>query len=250
MFSLFQRFSEYRKLFGPAGISLALRARFSSVPIEVETRPIGSPHPLWIRLKTSDLPTLQKVWRDHEYAIRLKTEPKFIIDAGANIGIASIYFATKFPNARVIAIEPEEGNFALLERNTKPYANISSIKAALWKESGEVSLIDPGHGPWSFQTRGDAKDSVPRVEAITIRDIQQKFSARQIDIFKIDIEGAEKEIFENAEPWIDQVGVIMAETHDRFRAGCSRALYLAAQKLDHEETRGETVILARKELVA
>jgi FkbM family methyltransferase len=250
MFSIFQRFSEYRTLFGPSGISLALRARFSSGPLEVETHPTGFPHPLWIRLKTSDLPTLQKVWRDREYAIRLKDEPSFIIDAGANIGIASIYFATKFPNARVIAIEPEEKNFALLERNTRPYANISPVKAALWNESGEVSLIDPGQGPWSFQTRGDTPNSTIRVKAITIPDIQQKFSVRQIDILKIDIEGAEKEIFENAAPWIDDVGVIMAETHDRFRAGCSRALYLAAQQFDHEEHRGETVILARKELVA
>src|SRR5688572_6336531 len=115
MSGLLQRFGEYQRLFGQAGIGLALRARLASGPVEVETHPIGLKHPLWLRLKTSDLPTLQKVWRDEEY--RFDGDPKFIVDAGANIGIASIYFATKFPNARVIAIEPEPENFTLLEKN-------------------------------------------------------------------------------------------------------------------------------------
>jgi FkbM family methyltransferase len=250
MFSLLQRFGEYREIFGSVGFSLALRARLCSTPIEVETRPLGFSHPLWIRLKTSDLPTLQKVWRDCEYAIRLKAEPKFIIDAGANIGIASIYFATKFPNARVISVEPEGQNFMLLEKNTKPHANITPIKAALWNCCGEVSLVDPGQGPWSFQTRDQTKDAVARVPAITVDEILHKFGASSVDILKVDVEGAEKEIFENASAWIDKVDAIMVETHDRFRPGCSRALYLATQKFDYEEHRGETVVLARKESIA
>jgi FkbM family methyltransferase len=250
MFTLLKRFVEYRKLFGPAGISLALRARFSSKPIEVETRPIGFEHPLHLRLKTSDLPTLQKVWRYQEYAIALKTEPKFIFDAGANIGVAAIYFATKFPKAKIAAIEPEPENFALLEKNTKPYPNIMPLRAALWRENGEVCLFDPGNGPWAFQTRADTTNAIGRAVAVTIDELMHKLGVQFIDILKMDIEGAEKEVFETASPWIDKVGAIMIELHDRFRPGCSRAFYLATQQFDYEKHRGETVILARKEFLA
>lgn len=249
MLGLLQRFGEYKRLFGSAGIPLALRACFSSSPTEVETHPTGFKHPLYLRLKTSDLPTLQKIWRDQEYAISLKQEPTFIIDAGANIGIASIFFATKFPNAKIVAIEPEPGNFALLEKNTRPYPNITAIHAALWKENGEVSLFDPGQGPWAFQTRADGANTIGRVPSITVDELLGRFSASTVDILKMDIEGAEKEIFENASAWISKVGVIMVELHDRFRAGCSRAFYLAAQGFEHEEHRGETVFLARKDLI-
>jgi len=249
MLPLLQRFGDYRKIFGAAGISLAIKARLSSGPIEVQTHPIGFDHPLHLRLKTSDLPTLQKIWRDHEYAVLLKHEPKFIIDAGANIGIASIYFTKNFPGAKIIAIEPEPANFALLKKNSQPYPNIIPICAALWKENGEVPLFDPGQGPWSFQTRTEGANAVGRVPAITVDELVRKFSATSIDILKLDIEGAEKEIFENVSPWIDKAGVIMIELHDRLRPGCSRAFYLAAQAFDHEEHRGETVILARKELI-
>lgn len=246
MFTLFQRFGEYQRLFGPAGIGLALRARTTAVPLEVETRPIGFQHPLHLRLKTSDLPTLQKIWRDEEYAIALNTEPKFIIDGGANIGIAAIYFATKFPNAKVIAIEPEPSNFALLEKNTKPYPNITAIRAALWKENGEVPLVDPGQGQWSFQTRSDGPNEIGKVPALTVDEVMRSFGASTIDVLKLDVEGAEKEIFEHASAWIGKVGVIMVETHDRFRVGCNRALYSATQDFRYEEHRGETVILARE----
>jgi FkbM family methyltransferase len=249
MFTLLQRFGEYRKIFGPAGIGLALRARASSGPVEVETRPIGFDHSLFLRLKTSDLPTLQKVWHYQEYAISLKGEPRFIIDAGANIGVASIYFATKFPKAKIVAIEPEPGNFTLLEKNTKPYPNITAIRAALWNETGEVSLFDPGRGAWAFQTRTEGAMPTGRVPAVTMDDLLRKFGMESVDILKMDIEGAEKEVFEKSSAWIGKVGVIMIELHDRFRPGCSRAFYLATDGFDHEQHRGETVILARKDLI-
>jgi FkbM family methyltransferase len=250
MLTLLQRFGEYRKLFGPAGIGLALRARASSRPIEVETRPIGFDHPLHLRLKTSDLPTLQKVWLYQEYAISLKNEPSFIIDAGANIGVASIYFATKFPKAKIVAIEPEPGNFALLEKNIRPYSNITAIRAALWNETGEVSLFDPGLGAWAFQTRTEGAKSIGRAPTVTIDELLRKFGTESVDILKMDIEGAEKEVFQNSSVWIGKVGVIMIELHDRFRPGCSRAFYLATGGFDQEQHRGETVILARKDLIA
>jgi len=45
-----------------------------------------------------------------------------IIDCGANIGCASVWFATQYPKARILAVEPDPDNFRMLVRNSKPYA--------------------------------------------------------------------------------------------------------------------------------
>ena len=61
-------------------------------------------------------------------------------------GFASIYFANKYPGAKIIAIEPEQSNFELLKDNIAPYPNIIPIQAALWHKNEEINLIDPGLG--------------------------------------------------------------------------------------------------------
>ena len=70
-------------------------------------------YPLYIRNKTSDVEIYREILDRHVYDFSVKDEPKYIIDAGANIGMASIFFAKKYRNAKIIAIEPEVENFKL-----------------------------------------------------------------------------------------------------------------------------------------
>ena len=109
-------------------------------------------HPLWLRVPSSDVRTCKKIFVDQEYDFLMDPPPVAIIDAGANIGLASIYFASKYPAARVIAIEPEQSNFELLQKNVAPYSNIIPLQAALWNTNEEINLIDPGLGKWGFMT--------------------------------------------------------------------------------------------------
>ena len=64
-----------------------------------------------IRPGTSDLRCLGKVFGDREYAIPFEINPRLIVDAGANIGLVTLYFSGKFPAAKIIAIEPLRGRF-------------------------------------------------------------------------------------------------------------------------------------------
>ena len=81
--------------------------------------------------------------------------PRTLVDAGANIGLASLYFANRFPSANIIAIEPEQSNFDLLRKNVAPYETITPIRAALWHENGIIKLVDPERlGKWGFMTSG------------------------------------------------------------------------------------------------
>src|SRR5579883_1485462 len=71
----------------------------------------------WFRHRSSDLACLQKVLFKQEYRLPFDLAPRVIVDAGANIGAASLYFATRFPEATILALEPEQSNFQLLRKN-------------------------------------------------------------------------------------------------------------------------------------
>ena len=72
-----------------------------------------------------------QVFLDNEYDFRAVERPQVIVDAGANIGLASILFANRYPQAKILAIEPEHDNFNLLADNVRSYDNIVPLQAAL-----------------------------------------------------------------------------------------------------------------------
>jgi hypothetical protein len=70
-----------------------------------------------------------------------------------------------------------------------------------------------------------------------------------IDILKIDIEGAEKEVFADSTAWLGRVRAIIIELHDRLKPGCSRSFYNGSNGFDHEQYRGESVFLWRGDFI-
>ncbi len=71
-----------------------------------------------VRPKTSDFSTFRQIFMDHEYDFKLLDVPNIIVDAGANIGLASLFFAQRFPSAKIFALEPDHSNFEMLMKNT------------------------------------------------------------------------------------------------------------------------------------
>jgi hypothetical protein len=61
-------------------------------------------HPVFLRYPSTDLNTYKQIFKDLSYDCELMFEPDVIVDAGANIGLASVYFANKYPNAKIILI--------------------------------------------------------------------------------------------------------------------------------------------------
>jgi len=247
-----RRLKEYRSVFGSRGIGLALRARLSSAPFEASATPENVASPVFLRLKASDFETYIKVFIQREYQLPLKKQPSFIVDAGANVGFTAVFFANLYPQAKVVAVEPEASNFALLQKNAAPYKNITAIRAALWKENGVIDLVDPGIGHYGFQTKeflGASDSKRDRVASLTVDSLMAQHGIPYIDLLKMDIEGAEKEVFENASAWIDKIGVLAIELHDRFKIGCNRSFYLATSGFDKEHHKGENVFMLRHDYV-
>jgi FkbM family methyltransferase len=198
---------------------------------------------------TSDLPTYRQVFVENEYDFSADVQPKVIVDAGANVGLASLYFANKYPESKIIAIEPEKKNFEVLLKNVAPYPNIIALNAALWNKKGLINLVDPGLGSWGFMTEESSQDALGcylhSVEAVSIDSLIDKFQLPGINILKIDIEGAEKEVFADTSAWIGKVDSIIIELHERMKQGCNRSFYNGSNGFDSEWLRGENVYLSK-----
>jgi len=240
----------YHSLFGPYGVLLAVKARVMRRAMETIVSIPGIKHPVHVRLRTSDIAVLRQVLATEEYDSEVYGSPRTIVDAGANIGLTSIFYANKYPEAMILAIEPEVSNFTVLNRNVAPYSNIVPIRAALWKDEGELSVIDAGLGHYGFQvipkSKLDAKDQSNCIPAVTVEKLMRDYGIDQIDILKVDIEGSEKEVFENSSPWIEKVGVLVVELHDRIKVGCARSVYLASKNFEVELHHGESIFFARR----
>ena len=209
----------------------------------------GVKHPVYIRPGTTDIEVMQQVLLDHEYYFNLPGRPKVIIDAGANIGFASVYFANPYPDAIIVALEPDHSNFKLLELNTAAYPQIRAVNSALWSENQQLNLFTPNGAHSGFCTLEKNSGSMQEcgtVPAVNLDTLMKTQGLETIDVLKMDIEGAEKEVFENSATWIDKVNILLIELHDHYKPGCSEAFYEATKMFRPEIVKkGETILRLR-----
>jgi FkbM family methyltransferase len=207
----------------------------------------GTDVPLTLRLGTSDIDVFREIFVNLEYGWAFNSPPQVIIDAGGYTGLSAAFFAFTYPQATIITIKPDPRNFELLQLNTARFPNVRPLQAALWRESGTISLTDPGRGAWGLQV--SEPDVAARLDhdtrAVTVDEIMKEFDLERIDLLKVDVEGSEKEIFESAGSWLPFVDVICIELHDRFKVGCSRSFYKAVDEFSIEIRRNEDVLVAR-----
>ena len=202
-----------------------------------------------LRRKTSDFSIFRQIFMFKEYDFDLGFTPKVIVDAGANVGYASLWFSQKYKNAKIISIEPEESNFKLLCKHIESIKNIIPIKFALWHKKTKLNIFDTGFGHAGYAVRESDKKSIESIPTITIPEILEKYNIDKIDLLKIDIEGAEKELFEyDSDKWIGNVNAIFIEIHDRINPDCPAIIdkIIKEQKFFVYEY-GDSVLLLRKE---
>jgi FkbM family methyltransferase len=182
-------------------------------------------HPIQLRTDTSDLSVFRQLLIDRCYDFQRELSPDLIIDCGANIGLFSVLAANRFPGAHIVAIEPEESNFELLKRNTSPYTNIECLHAGIWSRKCRLRIKDRNVGSWAYQVEESAEETASSFESVTIGDLLRRSGFETIDLLKIDIEGAELEVFNNSYgDWIGAFKLMIVEVHDGSHAACSEAV--------------------------
>lgn len=249
-----QQFRAARNAFRIAGLRgffYTIKSIVTKSECIITVAPKNLKHPLHLRVYSSDIPTHKKVLVNQEYDFQVESPPEVIVDAGANIGLATVYFANKFPDAKIIAIEPEKENFRILQMNVERYKNVVAINAALWNGNGRINLFDPGLGSWGFATESaGATDTQPAVfsqavESMTLDRLIANWSLKMIDILKVDIEGAEKEVFEGSPAWIGNVRSVIIELHEHLKPGCDRSFFTGTPGFDNEWRQGENLYLTK-----
>ena len=195
--------------------------------------------PVLLRARTSDIAVFEEVFVDDEYDIPVAVNPGLIVDAGANIGLVTLLFAKKYPGARIIAVEPEPSNIDMLRANTAAYPNVTVVEAGIWHEHGPLQIENPYGSKYAFRLMqsGTADNSI---RGLTIGDILDSSDFGVIDILKMDIEGAEKEVLSHSGDWIGRIKILIVELHDRVVPGCTAALYSAMAPYDFDEYRLKT----------
>jgi FkbM family methyltransferase len=130
-----------------------------------------------------------------------------ILDAGANVGAASVWFSSRFPEAQVIAVEPDPANAELCRRNTRG-RKVEVVEAAIGARPGTVSL-QVSNQAWGIQTArgGD-------IPIVTVEELLGRVPCAVFLIAKIDIEGFESDLFAEATEWLQDVTAVIIEPHD------------------------------------
>jgi len=226
------------------GLRLALTYHFREAGSHIRL-PIKDGQPVSLRARSSDIHVYEDTFLWKHYDLPYAAKPTTIVDAGAHIGLASIDFAQRFPDATIIALEPHPDNFALLEANTKAYSNIHTLNAALWPTEGSLEISNPGASTWSFQCDPNQNGDI---KAVTANSILTDFKIGTLDLLKIDIEGAEKELFATDTQWLKKVTSIIVELHDDLVPGCSRNFYQATTDFPHEARNQENLLVSQRPL--
>ena len=214
----------------------------------------GENYEVLLRLNTSDIPTFEQTLIDNQYnSQNLPSSARVIVDLGANIGLGTVFFGIKYPEARILSVEPEVGNYEMLVANTATLGDrVQKQHAAAWIKDGFINLHTESEdgsslGAWGVQVSDRTSKYNTTPKCVTIGTLLDSAGLSRVDIFKVDIEGAELEIFSHgAEEWLPRIDLIIVETHDRFRPGSEDAVRKAIHPMFEELPRsGENLFFRR-----
>jgi FkbM family methyltransferase len=171
-----------------------------------------------------EVAALCEVFVGGEYGDFLPAQPRLIVDAGANVGSATLWFRERLPDARVIAIEPNPHAFDRLRRNVGGDPNVELVNAALSDTDGKAyftcqPMTPVGH----LEDHGGP--GVVEVDTLTLQTVRDRFAdSAQIDFLKLDVEGAEWRVL--AGP-LTNVATIAIEIHEPVPGGQDPDLVLS-----------------------
>ena len=138
-----------------------------------------------------------------------------IIDGGGNIGLSAIWFALKFPQARILVIEPDQGNFDILGKNVAAYTDcVQAIRGGVWPRAEKLQIQNPSSGAAAYRVRSVEQDSRDGIRGYTVGDLLELADSNEALIVKLDIEGSQKFLFQENTEWVGRCHLIILELDD------------------------------------
>ena len=190
-----------RRVWSPAAVDARLRMVRSTVAL---------------RFRQQDIYVIGEIVHDKAYRIQSPLPPRpVIVDAGANIGVAALWLASRYSAARLHCFEPESRSFGLLQHNLRQLPNARCERAALGAEKGEISLFVSATGSVHSVFAIGSRAGVEIVPCVRLGDYLERNKIERVDLLKVDVEGSELAVLRGLGEHIERVGVIVGECHER-----------------------------------
>lgn len=180
-----------------------------------------------LRDNVSDFLTFSEVIIAQEYQLTVdfikenkQFSPQLIIDVGANIGLATVFFKYHFPDSRMICIEPDPDNVKILQKNIifNHLKDCEVLTNGLWHSDQKLKLSNDFRDGLSWSTRV-IESQEGGIMGLSIESLLEKCNQEVIDLVKLDIEGTEFELFRNLPtmlPLLEKTRSIIIEVHQEF----------------------------------
>jgi FkbM family methyltransferase len=152
---------------------------------------------------------LLEIFEEERLQFKATGPEPLIYDCGANVGIVSLYLKSKYPNARIVAFEPDAKVFSCLKKNIEEnkLSGIELNEAAVWINNSGIEFGAEGADGGSVYFDGKKT----KVKSVRLAELLEKEKA--IDLLKIDIEGAENDVLPDCEPHLKKVKNLFLEYH-------------------------------------
>lgn len=166
---------------------------------------------IWLRSHSTDIGVLAEQLASQTYeCLEGHRDVRTIFDLGANTGLVARWLLATYPDARVVCVEPEPGNVAMLRRNLSGFNGRAVIVPECVGASERTTRLATDSGAWGYAMTDEDGD----VPVTTMGRLIDEHGIDRIDLLKCDIEGAERELFEACSGWIGRVGFAVVECHD------------------------------------
>ena len=155
--------------------------------------------------------TYEEIFRKEIYKFHSSNPKPYIIDAGANIGLSVLYFKSLFPQSTIVAFEPDDQVFEVLQANLshQKCLDVTTVKKALWSEQTELTFFSEGADGGRLE---GALNHSKTTKIQTVR-LSEYLKDTRVDFLKIDIEGAEFEVIKEAASLLKNVSRMFVEYH-------------------------------------
>ena len=158
------------------------------------------------------LHSLDEIFGGEIYRFESGTDEPYIIDCGANIGLSIFYFKKIYPNSKIVAFEPDNKIFNILQENINGFPNSGNIQLfeeAVWTSDCELEFYSEGTLGGSIQVDYRNTNNIIKIKAVDLK----KFLNQKVDFLKIDIEGAENEVVFDIKDSLKNVDKLFLEYH-------------------------------------
>jgi len=137
-----------------------------------------------------------------------------ILDLGVNIGLTVVDFKLVYPGCTIYGYELDSDNFHLAQKNCRDLGGVHLYNKAVWKDSNGITYKKSGQvDAYKVDANAGAQSDTVHAPSITIADMIREHGLTRIDYVKMDIEGAEYEVFQQDTSWLDITDQIKIEIH-------------------------------------